>query len=1083
MPTVSDAKRFITEVTQRTGIVKTLDELLTIKAEKRGDGFVLQTHIAKDLGGQYYLDSDILKAAGSDFFSIGDRMECLVPKERIDDVLEVIAKGKRLTLAAFDQRSKAREMLVIQLPKLEQVQTGEIELQEDSTCFASEILQIPLKAPESQFKADSTLEPIQSAIVKPREIATPTLNPDTSSSYIEESTARSKEIILPIQPVQIEDAVTKKIVLENSSTSEVLSTTQNLERKSQVGLPESTSPNIVDFRFQFGTAEKNVAKLLHQAGLAQEILKGNDFHLKVENEPYIPLSIERHGQELYLTHFLADYSGDLFIDSEMVFNISSVGQLSLTQTAVQNPLTGSEHRRNDREFGKLFSKNLLNQGFAIAAAQVFVAKTATTQSLTTPLIESTPVVAEEHEKQDLSDSTPTSPISAVTTARADIQPPTELEKATQNLAAAFDSEVVEAAFDYEQHSEPSSPDQPTPPAITTNSTEIISNAEPQVIQLNLFQIGINMPETPNKAKRKPQTSSLDARPTPAETRTPIVESATIAKESNQDHSTSIKKKSALPEQLPTTPTSLERQLGKAPSYSQPTTRFEPENLSEIANSVRNFELETVAEELGLERDKQDSHKWRGDGQIISINGQRFYDHLNSSGSGGAIDLVMHVNNCQYPDAVDWLADRSATPRSAKVSFKTVNTEAVKEEPSYLALPIKDETKWSNVRSYLVENRGLPEALVDALHNKNLIYADTMNNAIFLRHATKDWQRGEQTGANLRGTVGKFHRLSPGTERDKGWFSFSVGKGEISRVVLTESAIDAMSIAALDKVNGRPEGVSVYLSVDGAGAVPSSAIKAMLSRGGRVELAFDADAAGDSMAEKLLAQLPGAVRVRPEFGKDWNEQLLHYQQSKQLSQPYANTSSASPVDNLPAPPPKQKSSNPIRTFQKQLDQLDEPTGNFFSSPEISSPSLNTLRQWYRAARELGKTQKYLERITTVAQEFKAGKPLSDKALSTMGQDFAAQKQVHEVMSRARQVLKAWGQPNQTGAQHFKGKKYELQESSNNLTVNANDRGTIFSYQQGRVQTNQLDETDLKAFEAIGRKVERARPPNQDLENER
>ena len=102
---------------------------------------------------------------------------------------------------------------------------------------------------------------------------------------------------------------------------------------------------------------------------------------------------------------------------------------------------------------------------------------------------------------------------------------------------------------------------------------------------------------------------------------------------------------------------------------------------------------------------------------------------------------------------------------------------------------------------------------------------------------------------------------------------------------------------------------------------------------------------------------------------------------------------------------------------------------------------------------------------------------------MGQDFAAQKQVHEVMSSARQVLKAWGQPNQTGAQHFKGKKYELQESSNNLTVNANDRGTIFSYQQGRVQTNQLDETDLKAFEAIGRKVERSIPPSQDLENER
>ena len=95
-----------------------------------------------------------------------------------------------------------------------------------------------------------------------------------------------------------------------------MSTTQDLERENQVTLPESTSPNILDFRFQFGAAEKNVAKLLHQAGLAEEILKGDDFHLKVENKPYIPLSIERHGQKLYLTHFLSDYSGATMTDDK-----------------------------------------------------------------------------------------------------------------------------------------------------------------------------------------------------------------------------------------------------------------------------------------------------------------------------------------------------------------------------------------------------------------------------------------------------------------------------------------------------------------------------------------------------------------------------------------------------------------------------------------------------------------------------------------------------------------------------------------------------------------------------------------------
>ena len=110
-------------------------------------------------------------------------------------------------------------------------------------------------------------------------------------------------------------------------------------------------------------------------------------------------------------------------------------------------------------------------------------------------------------------------------------------------------------------------------------------------------------------------------------------------------------------------------------------------MSEIANSVRNFELETVAEELGLEHDKQDSHKWRGDGQIISINGQRFYDHLNSFGSGGAIDLVMHVNSCQYPDAVDWLADRSVGSRPSKNGQPSTNILVTPTDNPNTRLPV------------------------------------------------------------------------------------------------------------------------------------------------------------------------------------------------------------------------------------------------------------------------------------------------------------------------------------------------------------------------------------------------------------
>ncbi|WP_009630237.1 hypothetical protein [Synechocystis sp. PCC 7509] len=57
-------------------------------------------------------------------------------------------------------------------------------------------------------------------------------------------------------------------------------------------------------------------------------------------------------------------------------------------------------------------------------------------------------------------------------------------------------------------------------------------------------------------------------------------------------------------------------------------------------------------------------------------------------------------------------------------------------------------------------------------------------------------------------------------------------------------------------------------------------------------------------------------------------------------------------------------------------------------QSSSPSLNTLRDWYRAARELNKSPKHLDRISEIGNEFKIGIPLTDKAVTAMKTDFQA-----------------------------------------------------------------------------------------------
>jgi Protein of unknown function (DUF3991) len=101
-------------------------------------------------------------------------------------------------------------------------------------------------------------------------------------------------------------------------------------------------------------------------------------------------------------------------------------------------------------------------------------------------------------------------------------------------------------------------------------------------------------------------------------------------------------------------------------------------------------------------------------------------------------------------------------------------QAEKTEPRTLKLPEPDQRRWDSVREYLTETRKLSALLVDRLHDRGLISADLMQNAVFVRHALKgqdtQWQRGEPIGATLRGTWGDgngFHGMAPGSSREQG----------------------------------------------------------------------------------------------------------------------------------------------------------------------------------------------------------------------------------------------------------------------------------------------------------------------------
>ncbi|MEO0491770.1 MAG: DUF3991 domain-containing protein, partial [Cyanobacteria bacterium J06659_2] len=198
------------------------------------------------------------------------------------------------------------------------------------------------------------------------------------------------------------------------------------------------------------------------------------------------------------------------------------------------------------------------------------------------------------------------------------------------------------------------------------------------------------------------------------------------------------------------------------------------NLKDLANQVREADLEAVVAELGLKQDRYDKHKWKDDSHahIISINGGKFMDWGADYGSGGAIDLVMHVQQVEFKAAVEWLSGQSLTPRSVYPKDLRPSEHI---EPRPLEMPTPSKHRWPAVQHYLVETRGLPENLVTYLHDRGMIYADPYQNAVFVRYATPPehpWKRLEATGASLRGTWGaenSFRGMAPGTSRGTGWF--------------------------------------------------------------------------------------------------------------------------------------------------------------------------------------------------------------------------------------------------------------------------------------------------------------------------
>ena len=258
---------------------------------------------------------------------------------------------------------------------------------------------------------------------------------------------------------------------------------------------------------------------------------------------------------------------------------------------------------------------------------------------------------------------------------------------------------------------------------------------------------------------------------------------------------------------------------------------------------------------------------RSPGEIIIVthDGKEFVDPLAEGVRGDVIALAERLWGCSLGHAHEALR-----PLVGIAPFLLpVPMEQPKAVPSLL------ET-WSRMRFpkpgspvwlYLNERRALPPALLKLAMEHGLVREGIRGTALF-QHAI----RGQVSGWEIRGpTVKGF--LGGGT---KGLFVLS-GAARPSRIVVCESAIEALSLAAIEALSVR----SAYVSTGGGwGDVGRGEIEWFVSRAQMLVAAGDCGIGGEVLAARLtcLAEDAGVkfVRLRPA-AEDWNDQLRSFPQ--------------------------------------------------------------------------------------------------------------------------------------------------------------------------------------------------------------
>lgn len=293
-----------------------------------------------------------------------------------------------------------------------------------------------------------------------------------------------------------------------------------------------------------------------------------------------------------------------------------------------------------------------------------------------------------------------------------------------------------------------------------------------------------------------------------------------------------------------------------------------------ANRLRTLPLDDVLKKLynaQLAPDGKETHstkKYQIGNQEITVtpakNGKGFvWMEQDGTGKRGAIDLVMHLDNCDYKEAVKMLGQyfavdaiaaehhRRLAPRSREEVVR-----AVAEPPE---LPDSKSENWMRVKKWLTNVRAIPVKLVNWLHREQLVYADERNNAVFPR-----LERPDAATLGPASFVESSLAERPFRTYGNNEYGPYVLKGNPNQLVLTAAPLDAISIKAVYPF--------VTAIATGENMLNPSDIKRFIAEDAQVFLAFNNDNQGEELSKLASEAWPNVTRLAPPKSKDWNEAL-------------------------------------------------------------------------------------------------------------------------------------------------------------------------------------------------------------------